>query len=43
VIRGARRGKTHSITLKLDGYQDYSTSVNLDSDSKSVSASLKSK
>ncbi|MFO1518572.1 MAG: serine/threonine-protein kinase [bacterium] len=41
VIRGVRVGKDHSVKLELEGYKGWSTSFSMDSDSKSLSASLK--
>jgi len=43
IIKGVRRGKEHSVRLELDGYQSWSSSFNMDDDSKAFNVNLKQK
>ncbi len=43
IIKGVRKGKEHSLQVNMDGYQSWSSSFNMDEDSKSFNVNLKQK
>jgi serine/threonine protein kinase len=43
IVKGIRRGKEHSVTLQLDGYESWSRSFTMEEESKSFIANLKQK